>query len=219
MMKKRISDILFFLICGCSMTFGQNSTSQRRTLTEFDTFQPATVTMKDGRTMKIALANISLKNAHLLYKKGTTDMQANMEQIKAVDINKRHYERVDTVLAYVIDSVGDDKLLCSPLLDMEAFRNQRANNREISHLEIGDMVTVTTANLQAEEDVTYPVTNHYFFRIGGKAVKAAERPCTQLIPKDKRRIYKDLLGSGSFGWGNPESLMQILRLITSVRKQ
>lgn len=86
--------------------------------TVYDEFKPAVITLKNGSVIRHKQANVFMKNGSLLYKHGKTNMQANMNQIKTVDFGDRHYCCIDTLLAYVVDSVAGNKLLCATLIDM-----------------------------------------------------------------------------------------------------
>ena len=203
---KRLIGILGVLTGYVMGAVAQNVTNQSPTLTAYPDFKPAVVTFKDGKKINVKQANIFLKNSTLLYKHGTQNLQAKMDNISTVDFADRHYEHVD--------SVGTNKLLCTSLLDMETFQRQMANNREITHLDLGEIVSITTTELKTAQDNGYPIYNRYLFQIDGKLVKAQDRPCLRIIPKDRRREYKNILGSANFNWNNPQCLKQILLLIT-----
>lgn len=212
-MKYLFLTVIFQVLYNFSL-FAQNATFQNNSLMGYNSFKPAIVTFKSGKTLKVQQANIFLKNSTLLYKHGTQIMQAKMDDIQYVDFDDRHYEHVDTVLAYRIDSVGDNLLLCAPLLDLEAFQRQMANNREITHLNLGEVASIVTTELKTEEDNGYPIFNRYLFYVKGKVIKAQDRPCLQVIPKNRRREYKTLLGSENFNWNNPDCLRKVLNLIS-----
>lgn len=205
---------LFLSLISVVPVSGQNISYQSSSLLGYEQFVPATVTFNSGKTIKVSQANIFLKNSTLLYKHGTKILQAKMDDIKYVDFSDRHYEHVDTVLAYRIDSIGDNLLLCAPLLDMEAFQRQMANNREITHLDLGEVASIVTTDLKTAEDNGYPIFKRFLFLIGGKIVKAQDRPCLQVIPKSRRREYKTLLGTANFNWSNPDCLKKVLKLIS-----
>ena len=75
-------------------------------LTVFPDFRPATAYMTDGKKVDIPMANIFLKNSSLLYLSGEVTKEANTKSLMRVDFADRSYFRIDSVLAYPIDSVG-----------------------------------------------------------------------------------------------------------------
>ena len=212
---KRFLSALFVCLMNIVVSSAQDATYQSNTLTAFKSFMPARVTLKNGKTLKVLQANIFLKNSSLLYKSGAKNLQANMDNIAAVDINGCHYIHVDSVLAQVIDTLGSSRLLCAPMLDMEAFEAQMASHREFTRIDISSMVSVTMTEFESAKDNGYPITNHYYFLINDRLVKASERSCLRMIPKDKRRLFKTMMESGTFDWNEPQSLMKILKLMVA----
>lgn len=184
----------------------------RRT-TVFDTFQPAVVSTIDGRKLVLRQANIFLRNGNLIYKENGKNMLANIERIKTVDIAGRHYLRADSLLAYVTDSVGRNALLEATIIDMEAFAAEMRNNRIVTDFRISDMVGITTTDLRAEEDITYPVINYFFFKTGDKVFHAEERTVRNNISKDKRRLFTAIIQNPMFKWEDRTSLIKLLKLI------
>lgn len=183
-------------------------------ITIYKDFQPARITLTNGKVVAEKQANIFIKNGALLYKHGVTTMQANMKQIKDVDFADRSYVRIDSLLAYVVDTVKQNKLLCATLLDMDAYRSQMINDRQITDLNIGDNVGVTTIEgMASDEDNQFPLVNHFYYEINGKIVSAHERDIRAIMPKDKRRAYKTIIQSPNFGWSNANSLLKILELL------
>lgn len=179
----------------------------------FDKFQPAIVTMNNGNTIKTMQANIFLKNGKLLFKRGKTIMEAHMDGIASVDIAGYHYLKNDTCLSFVVDTLGRNKLLCTTLIDMESFRHQMINNKQVTDLEIATMVGVTTLDLFADEDLTYPTINYFYFDIDGKIINAEERSIMKSVDKDKRRIVKSIIEMPGFTWSNVSSLMKLLEVV------
>ncbi len=179
----------------------------------FDKFHPAVITMNGGQKLSVSQANIFLKGSALLYKKGKSVMAANMDNISSVDIDGSHFMRIDTLLAEVIDTVGQDLLLCATVIDVDAFRTMLENSREITNLEIRDMVSVSSIDLISDEDKHYPLAKYYFYFIDGKALVANERSLSTIVPKDKRRIFKSIISLPDFSWGNPQSLKRLLKAI------
>lgn len=210
-MRRLIFVFSFFLIAFSSRA--QVSAGTSKTTTAFDSFAPAEILMKNGQTVRTRQANIFLKNSSLLFKRGNVNMEADMDNILTVDLQGRHYIKVDTLLAYVVDTVGQSRLLCATTIDMPSYVTQIQNNRQITNLEMVNMVNVTTMDLSSDEDRTFPLINNYFFETNGKFVHADERSVTRNIAKSKRRDLKVIMSMPDFSWGNTQSLMEILKML------
>lgn len=191
----------------------QTSQGDTRSTVAFSSFQPAIVTMANGKTITVRQANIFLKNGRLLFKRGTTNMEASMQDIVAVDFPGRHYVKVDTTLAYVVDTVGSAKLLCSTVIDMESYMAKLRNNHEVSNLQIGDMVSVNTVELDPDDNKIFPVVSYYYYDLNGKIFRAEERTITRHISKSKRTMMERVMAMPDFSWGSTESLMKLLEAI------
>jgi hypothetical protein len=208
-MKRHIL-IVFLAIVGIVSSHAQQVTPA---LTVYKQFKPATVLLADGKKMKLPLANIFLKNSTLLYKSGLETKQANMKTLLRVDFEGRSYLRIDTLLAYQVDTVNHDVLYCAQMIDMDSYRQQIANNREITSLDINDMIGYTTVDLQNEQDIHFPIKNVFIFRINGKFVIAHERSLKRLLTKEKRRILASAMAMPGFSWNDEKSLMNLLKMI------
>ncbi len=198
----------------CTMScFAQIPSGTSNSTMVFDEFHPAVITMNDGQKLSVSQANIFLKGSVLLYKNGKSVMAANMDNISKVDIDGSHFMRIDTLLAEVIDTIGQDLLLCATVIDVHAFKTMLENSREITNLEIRDMVSVSSIDLIPDEDKHYPLAKYYFYFIDGKALTVNERSLATIVPKDKRRIFKSIISFPDFSWGNPQSLKRLLKAI------
>ena len=182
-------------------------------LTVYREFRPAKVLLASGKTTRVALANIFLKNSSLLYKHGDQTMEANMRTLERVDFDDRSYYRIDSVLAYRVDTVGSDALFRADRIDFDAFYRERVNNVEITSLSLGDVMQVTTADLADERDIQFPLIAVYYFRLGGRYVLAHERNVARLLSKEKRRLMKSAMLDPHFSWSSEQSLLTMLRLI------
>jgi len=210
-MRTTVFTLLYILFAIAS--FAQTSAGESRRTVAYSNYQPAIVTKTNGKTITMRRANIFLKNSHLLFKRGSASLEATMDGILAVDFQDRHYVRVDSVLAYVVDSVGSNRLLCATRIDMEAYISKLRNNREVTNLQIGDMVSVSTMELDPEEDKVYPLVNYYYFDMNGKIFRAEERTVLRNIDKSKRRMMKTVMSLPDFTWGNPQSLLSLLKAV------
>ena len=118
--KTLLIALLLAMVLGAS---GQIALSR---LTAFTEFRPAVVHLADGKTMNLPLANIFLKNSSLLYMNNSgTAMEADMKNLLRVDFDDRTYVRIDTLLAYRVDTIGNSALYCAWVIDLKAFRQAR----------------------------------------------------------------------------------------------
>lgn len=207
---KRI--VLLILIIAATLTaVGQVTTSK---LTVYKDFQPSVIQLKDGRFIKQNLTNIFLKNSSLLYMQGTNAMEANMDNVVSVKFDDRLYVKIDTLLAYVVDSVGNDVLYCATVIDMKSYQAQVRNNVMITNLGTGNgAITTSTMDLNTEEDYKFPLINLYFYRYGGKFVKCHERNLQYILNKEKKRIVRTFVTMKNFSWTEEESLLNLLKAL------
>ncbi len=161
--------------------------------------------------MKERFANVFMKNGTLLYKRNGFNMQADMGRVKRVDFADRTYLKVDTMLAYVVDTVGNNKLLCSTVIDLNSYKTELLNNRQITNLELGSHVNISTMDLSDTNE--YPLINLYYYDIAGKIIKVHERNVMRAIPKNKRREFTNIIQSDGFSWTDKEWLMRLLEMI------
>jgi hypothetical protein len=142
-------------------------------------FKPAIIQLKDGRFIQQRLANIFLKNSSLLYMHGSQVMEANMDNIVSVKFDDRFYQKVDTLLAYVVDSVGNDVLYQATVIDLPAYTALLRNNQVITNLSLGDMISTTTMDISTSEDFKFPLIDLFYFRFKGNLLKLMREifPC------------------------------------------
>jgi len=181
-------------------------------LTVYSNFKPSIILLKDGRVLKQPLTNIFLKNSSLLYMQGTTSMQANMDNIVSVKFDDRLYTKIDTVLAYEVDSVGaEKKLYKATIIDQVAYRQQLKNNQVITNFDMGDQISTSTIDLSTEDDYKFPLIDLFFYRINGKIVKVHERHLSRILNKEQKRMMKTYLSMPDFDWTDEKWLMELLR--------
>lgn len=194
--------------------FAQNFAGDSKTIMIYKEFQPASIELNNGNVIKEKHANVFLKNGKLLYKgKNNTIMQANMRNIKSVCFADREYIRIDTLLAYVIDSIGRNKLLCATLIDVDSYKSQLTNSQLVTKFDLSEsFVNVTSLDdIPNKEDRSYPLVNYFFFEINDKIIRVHERDIYRVLPKNKHRIFKTMINSPQFDFGNQECLKRILR--------
>ena len=130
-------------------------------LTAFPEFRPATAYMADGKKLEIPMANIFLKNSSLLYISGEVTKEASTKNLMRVDFKDRTYIRIDSVLAYQIDTVGSKALYCAKVLDLKAYKQLLANNQNITNLNLNDLTSMnvlqyTTVDIGDAQDIHFP---------------------------------------------------------------
>lgn len=190
--------------------------AQKRTTmpTFYREYRPAVITFTDGHKSKNAFTNVFLKNASLLFLKGSQSMEANMDNIAAVDFDDRSFVAIDKKLAYLVDSVGSNALYCIELFDKDTYERNLKNNVNISSLDIGDQISMSMVDLNGEEDYKLPVFRHYYYLYNGKFVKVHERDIARSLSKEKRTMMKRIMALPDFSWVEVSSLMQLLKAIS-----
>jgi hypothetical protein len=203
------------------MVITASAMAQRKTLsaTLYKEFRPSVITFTDGHKSRQSLTNVFLKNSTLLFPKGEFTMEANMDNILAVDFEgDRSFVNIENKLAYFVDSYKNNALYCIELFDQEAYERNLKNNVNISNLDLSsinnDIISTTTIDLNNEEDYKLPVFRHFYMKLDGNYVKVHERTLLRMLPKQKRTMMKRIMAMPGFSWQNEESLMQLLKVIT-----
>ena len=187
-------------------------------LTAFPEFRPAIVYMADGKKMEIPMANIFLKNSSLLYLSGELTKEANTKNLLRVDFKDRSYIRIDSVLAYQVDSVGSKALFCAKVLDIKAYKQTLMNNSNITNLDLNDLMTMnmiqySTIDIQDTKDIHFPVIPLYYYRIDDKFVLVHERHLKRALNKENRRRMESVMNLPGFSWTDEKFLIKILEVI------
>ncbi len=186
--------------------------------TVYETFQPARVTLTTGSVNFQREANVFLKNGKLLFKKGSTNMEADMRQIASVEFSDKFYVCVDEMLATVVDTVGDNRILCTTTIDLVAYENQKVNDRMVSNVTLGGNYVDAASAGVIDSDYLYPLVNKYFFEVDGKIFEAHERVIKRLLPKDKRSRFDFLMKTADFTLADRKCLVQVLELFNKKKK-
>ena len=213
-MKKLVLSAIVLLMAALKVA-AQEVTPQ---LTAFPEFRPATVYMADGKKMEIPMANIFLKNSSLLYISGELTKEANIKNLLRVDFKDRSYIRIDSVLAYQIDTVGSKALFCAKVLDLKAYQQLLRNNSNITNLDLNDLSSMnmfqfSTIDLQDTKDIHFPVIPIYYYRIGNKFVLVHERHLKRAFDKENRRRMESVMNLPGFSWTDDKFLLKILEVI------
>ena len=202
--------LLLLLTTGILAATAQTTTTS---LTAYQSFQPATIHLVDGRKLKVDHANIFLKNSGLLYISGHDTKEANLKTMAKVEFKDRTYYRIDSVLAYQVDTVNHQELYCAPRIDVVAWRGLLINNRQLNNIDLGEMVTYSATELVDRQDIHFPLINLYYFKIDGKYVLAHERNLKRVLDKEKRRLMTSVMSEPGFSWTNEASLLKLLKYI------
>ena len=187
-------------------------------LTVFPEFRPATVYMVDGKKLDIPMANIFLKNSSLLYISGELTKEVDTKNLLRVDFKDQSYIRIDSVLAYRVDTVGANALFCAKVLDLKAYKQQIANNSNITNLDLNDLATMnmfqyTTIDINDVKDIHFPVIPLYYYRINDQFVLVHERNLKRFFDKENRRRMESVMNLPDFSWTDEKSLLKILEII------
>ena len=203
--------VLFLLLATGTLTMSAQATTT--SLTEYQSFQPATIHLVDGKQIKVEFANIFLKNSSLLYISGQDTKEANLKTLTKVVFKDRTYYRIDSVLAYQVDTVNHQPLYCAKRIDVVAWRGMLINNRQLNNINLGDMITYSANTLADEQDIHFPLINVYYLQINGKYVLAHERNLNRVLDKEKRRLMASVMSEPGFSWTNEASLLKLLKYI------
>lgn len=184
------------------------------TVMVYQDFKPAHVKLVDGRTIKVPKANIFLKHSTLVYKSGTSVKEANMKTIQTVDFDDRHYVRIDSILAFLVDTVETNAVYQQQVIDREAYEASFRNDRMITGIQFGEQINLITLDPKVDTAAVYPVVNTFYFRYNGKIMKVHDRELWRQLPKDKRRIMQSLMAEPGFSWTRRESVVRMLQGLT-----
>ena len=202
--------LFLMLTAFCHLLSAQNVSNR---VTAYPDFKSAIVLLANGNPLKVGKANIFLKNSSLVYKSGAKVLQANMNNVSEVKFDDRTYVKIDSVMAYRVDTVGENGLYCATVVDMEAYNMQMANKRQITNLEISSQVSMT-ALVSPDDEQEYPLNDYYYFKYNGKFVKAMELNVLRSVPKAKRRLFWAIVREPGFSWTSKDSLMRLLQTIS-----
>ena len=203
------------MICGAVIALLTSAQAQGVTeeLTFYPNFKPAVIHMASGKDINNPLTNIFLKNASLLFMKGSLAMEANMDPIIGVDFDDHQFIKIDNMLACVLDSVGKNRLYCATVIDVEAYNQMLRNNVNITSFSLTDQMSYTTIDLN-NGDNALPIINHFYYMYNGEIIKVHERELSRILPKSKRRIYKTIISMDGFQWVDRKSLVTLLEAIS-----
>ena len=204
----KINILFIIMILTVQSLFGQVRTPK---LTAYKQFKPSVILLKDGRQLKQPLTNIFLKNSSLLYLRGTQSMEANMDNIVSVQFDDRMYVKIDSLLCYQVDTVGNDALYRATIIDLPAYKQQLKNNQVITSMDLGDQISTATIDISSEDDYLFPLIDIYYFRLKGQYVRTHERHLGRILNKEQKRIMKTFVTMPDFSWTDEKSLLRLLK--------
>ena len=185
-------------------------------LTVYPDFRPATILLTDGSKLKVPLANIFLKNSSLLYMSGEIVKEADLKNVRQVEFDDRTYIRIDSLLAYQVDSVGRNALYCAKVIDIKSYKQTIANSANITNLDlsnVNNMLSFSTIDAIGKEGVEFPVIPLFYFRLDNQFVRVHERNLKRILSKEQRRIMESVMSLPDFDWTDEKSLIKLLTLI------
>lgn len=210
---KLFRTIVTLLLC-CFVSFASAQDENTSTVMAFKDFKPARVKLTDGRTIKVPKANVFLKHSTLVYKSGNSVKEANTKAVQTVDFDDRHYERIDTILAFLVDTVETNAVYQQQVIDREAYEASFRNDRMITGIQFGEQINLITLDPDRDSTAVYPVINTFYYRYNGKIMKVHDRELWRQLSKEKRRIMQTIMGEPGFSWTRRESVVRLLQALT-----
>lgn len=206
----KLYSLFIITLFSIQSVFGQERTTK---LTVYPEFKPSIITLSDGRQITQQFTNIFLKNSSLLYMSASVAKEANMANVSSVQFDDRFYVRIDSLLAYQVDSVGNDGLYCATIIDQEAYLQNLKNNQVMTNINFHnfDQVSTTSVDLSNEDDYQFPLINIYYYRLGGKFVRCHDRSLSNVLNKEKKRMLRTFVHMDDFSWSDEKSLLNLLR--------
>ena len=206
----RLFSLFIITLFSIQSVFGQERTTK---LTVYPEFKPSIIVLSDGRQITQQFTNVFLKNSSLLYMSGSVAKEANMANVSSVQFDDRFYVRIDSLLAYQVDSVGNDGLYCATIIDQEAYLQNLKNNQVMTNINFHnfDQVSTTSVDLSNEDDFLFPLINIYYYRLGGKFVRCHDRSLSNVLNKEKKRMLRTFVHMDDFSWSDEKSLLNLLR--------
>lgn len=206
----KLYSLFIITLFSIQSVFGQERTTK---LTVYPEFKPSIIVLSDGRQITQQFTNIFLKNSSLLYMSGSVAKEANMANVSSVQFDDRFYVRIDSLLAYQVDSVGNDGLYCATIIDQEAYLQNLKNNQVMTNINFHnfDQVSTTSVDLSNEDDYLFPLINIYYYRLGGKFVRCHDRSLSNVLNKEKKRMLRTFVHMDDFSWSDEKSLLNLLR--------
>lgn len=208
---QRVFFLLLFALISVAVN-SQTSLGMAHRTTIYSSFRPAEIVMADGRHIREPQANIFMKNGALIFRRGSISLKAKMSDIVSADFGDDHYIKVDSLLAQVLDTVGQAKLIAVQLIDIDSYRSNVINARKITNIDLGEQIS-TTALDDPETENAFPVVCHYYYLIDGKTFRCHERVIKKMLDKEQFRRVRTFMDMPDFTWGSRDYLVRILKII------
>lgn len=215
MKSQRRLTIVLAMWLQATLLLAQADSLARHTMA-YPTFRRAVATLADGRTVAVPQANVFLKGSVLVYRspKGRV-MEAGRSAVRCVDFDDRHYERIDTMLFWRVDTVGSNALYRATCIDMASVRQQILNSRNMTDMQMNSLLLSATALTDDFDYADLPYADIYVFWYRGKWVRADERNVDHALPRNKRQAFRQATAMPGFSWSRAESLVGLLRAISN----
>ena len=208
--------LFIFIIIALAVTAAkaQSSMESSKYPTQYQQFEDAQIFMSLGDTIKTK-ANIFLKNGHLYFLRNKLMMEADLNNVVAVQFKDRRYIKIDTLLAAVVGTYKDNQLLCSRMIDIQSYINLKKNAQVITGLELSVNNYINVQHIDTGMgDEEFPIHRMYFFYYNGKYVPVNDRDLYKYIPKEKRGVFNNVTKMDEFDWYDETWLMKLLKYIT-----
>lgn len=185
-------------------------------ITLFHAYQPALILLESGKANRQREANVFLKNGALIYKSQGKVMQANMDVVKAVLFGETRFIKVAGKLAEVVDSCGENALVLVRQINIDGLNMEILNNSTITSVDItgSEYIGITRTDVSPDQ-LAYPVDDIYYFMINGKPVLAHERDARRAAGRKRQEAYEKVINDRHFKWTQRESLMEVLKVLSS----
>ena len=136
-----------------------------------------------------------------------------MDNIISVTFDDRQYIKIDTMLYYLVDTIGNDALYRATVMDMPAYYQQLRNNKVITNIDFGDQIQTSHIDISTEDDYKFPLIDLFYYRYNGQFVRTHERNLGRILPKEKQRMLKTFVNLPDFSWTDEESLLKLLKAL------
>ena len=136
-----------------------------------------------------------------------------MDNIISVKFDDRQYIKIDTMLYYLVDTIGNDALYRATVMDMPAYYQQLKNNKVITNIDFGDQIQTSHIDISTEDDYKFPLIDLFYYRYNGEFVRTHERNLGRILPKEKQCMLKTFVNLPDFSWTDEESLLKLLKAL------
>lgn len=205
---------LFLFVLAQVMMMAQTPSGRSAQVTLFADFKPVTVVLNNGKVNNLRYGNVFMKNSTLVYKQTekSTVMEANMDVVKRITIDKRTFINVDRQLAEVVATVGENNVVRVRTIDIETMKAEMMNESNYTNFDMGEVFSFTKSDVFEKEE-PYPLVDKYYLIIDGKKILAHERSVRNLLSRKRLDDYDAMIRS-NFNWGRVGDLERLLRFLT-----